>query len=302
MQNETDLSWRQIKDMLGLNICHDELRREAVGMMKYHKYAYGNTIVGTRILSLSDFHIPFQLPIETFKSYSGKIDILVLNGDIEDCQSISKFSKKYRVPLVEEMVATRQYMIDLIKMLHPKKVYVVKGNHEARLGKYLSDQLNEDIMNLMPDSPLDFIVNEGFKNKDRLNRTETWYSPLTEVFDGSGIEISYDGNWFVKVGKTFLVHPLSYSAQMLKTTEKAVNYFLRVDSDFDSLIMAHTHKLGSFIQGGIKMYEQGCCCKTEMLDYTAGKLTLPAQKGFIMATQDINGNLIANSTKLISLE
>lgn len=197
------------------------------------------------------------------------------------------------------MIMTRQYIIDLIKMLNPKEVFITKGNHEARMGRYLSDQLNDDLMNLMPDSPMDLIVNDGFKDRDRLNKTETWYSPIVEMFPD--INISYDGNWWCKVGKTIFVHPLSYSSGMLKTTQKAIEYFLRIDREFDTLVMAHTHKLGSYIQGGINMYEQGCCCKTELLDYNDGYMTLPAQKGYFYMCQDLEGNILPSKTKLIKL-
>ena len=200
--------------LLGLQISTDQFRKEVNGILEYDTYIHNNEDVANRILSLSDFHIPFNLPVDTFKDYAGQVDILVLNGDIQDAQNCSKFSKKYRVDFTEEMIAARQYMIDLIKMINPKDVIVVKGNHEVRMGRYLSDQLNDDIMKLMPDSPMDLIVNDGFKNRDRLNRTETWYSPLIEIFDGTKINISYTGEWWRKIGKTIFVHPMSYSSGM----------------------------------------------------------------------------------------
>ncbi|MCD8204973.1 MAG: hypothetical protein LUC16_04020 [Coprobacillus sp.] len=57
--------------------------------------------VANRILALSDFHVPFNLDVGIFKQYANRIDTLVLNGDLEDCQSISKFTKLYRLDLVE---------------------------------------------------------------------------------------------------------------------------------------------------------------------------------------------------------
>ncbi len=281
-----------------------EVRKRMYGMKRLIEIIEsdkGSAEIANRILSLSDFHIPFNLPLETFKSYSGKVDTLVLNGDIEDCQSCSKFSKKYRVHFTEEMIQTRQFMIDLINMIKPKSVIIVKGNHEHRMGRYLSDQLNDDLMNLMPDTPMDLIINDGFKNRDRLNKTETWYCPLTEVFDETGIEISYTGEWYRKVGKTIFAHPLSYSSGMLKTTEKAVEFFLRTDRDFDSIVLGHTHKLGSFVQGNIRMYEQGCCADLNRLDYNNGYLTIPQQKGFIYLCQDKDGNILPNKTNLVEL-
>ena len=300
-RKETDLDWIEIKDMLGLDITPDHLRKLSCGIELYDNFIHNNPMIDNRILAISDLHIPFNLPIDIYKTYSGKVDTLVLNGDIEDCQSCSKFSKKYRVNVDQEMVMTRNFIIELVHMISPKRVVIIKGNHEHRMGRYLSDKLNEDIMSIMPDTPMDLIVNEGFRVRDRINKTETWYSPIVELFKEDGIEISYNREWWVKIGKTIFAHPLSYSTGMLKTTEKAVEYFLRIDRDFDSIVLAHTHKLGSYVQGNIKMYEQGCCCDLNKLDYLDGYLTIPNQNGFIYVCQDKDGHIISEYTKLVEL-
>ncbi len=300
-----DVDYEELSEKIfGEGNCYNssEVRKRMYGM-KYlldvinnEKFSNG---VASKILSISDLHIPFQLPIETFKDYKNNVDILQLNGDLQDCQSVSKFDKKYRVNFIEEMIETRQYIIDLIDYIKPKKVIINKGNHEDRLLKLLSNKLNDDLLNLMPDSSLDLIINNGFNNTDRKNKTETWYEPIIKVFDD--IEIEYTKDWKCKIGKTFFAHPKSYSSGMLKTTEKAIEYFLRIDRDFDSIILAHTHKMGSFIQGGIYMYEQGCCCRSEEMDYADGFLLLPQQKGFIVVCQNCKGELIYDKTKLVKI-
>lgn len=300
-RKQTDMDWIEIRDMLGLDITPDQLRKQAVGIELYDNYIHNNSMIDNRILSISDLHIPFNLPIDIYKPYIGIVDTLVLNGDIEDCQSCSKFSKKYRIDVDKEMVMTRDFIIELINMISPKKVVIVKGNHEHRMGRYLSDKLNEDLMSIMPDSPMDLIINDGFKVRDRVNKTETWYSSISDVFKEKNIEISYTGEWWCKIGHTIFAHPLSYSTGMLKTTEKAVNYFLREDRDFNAIVLGHTHKLGSYIQGNIKMYEQGCCCDLNKLDYNNGYLTLPAQNGFIYICQDINGDIIPEMVNIVEL-
>lgn len=295
------MDWVEIRDMLGLDITPDQLRKQAVGYDEYDRYIHNDSSVANRILAISDLHIPFNLPIDIFNGYKGNVDTIVLNGDIQDCMSCSKFSKMYRFDITKEMVLTREYIIDLINMVSPKEVIIVKGNHEHRTKKYLSDRLNEDFISLMPDTLMDLIVNDGFKVRDRFNKTETWYSPITDIFSDQGIDISYTGDWWRKVGKTIFAHPLSYSSGMLKTTEKAVNYFLRIDRDFSSIVLGHTHKLGSYTQGGIRMYEQGCCCDLSKLDYNDGYLTLPSQNGYMYICQDINGDIIRDKTKLIEI-
>lgn len=300
-RHETDMEWKEIRDMLGMHLTPDQLRKMAVGMQLVDEYYHSPAGVATRILAISDSHVPFNLDTDIFAPYAGAVDILVLNGDIEDCFSCSSFPKRYRVGLDEEMALTRKYIIDVVTLIKPKKVFINMGNHEYRLGRYLTDKLNDEIMTIMPDSPMELIVNDGFHVKDRYNKTSTFYEPLVEVFKEEGIEIEYTGDWFCKVGKTLFTHPLTYSSGMLKTTEKAVNFFLRKDRDFNAIVMAHTHRLGSYKQGDILMYEQGCCCDLAKLDYNDGKLTIPGQNGFIYVCQDEDGNIIESKTKLISL-
>lgn len=62
------MDWIEIRDMLGLNITPDQLRKISVGYAEYDDYLNGNSGVATTILSISDLHIPFQKPLETFEN------------------------------------------------------------------------------------------------------------------------------------------------------------------------------------------------------------------------------------------
>lgn len=137
--------------------------------------------VDNRILALSDFHVPFNVSLDKFSTYAGKVDALVLNGDIEDCQSISKFTKLYRVELIDEMVQTRKLILDLVELIRPKRLYITVGNHEKRLGRTLANAVGAEVMGLMPDTPLDLIVRDGFRKRDRFLGTDMWYDPIEEV-------------------------------------------------------------------------------------------------------------------------
>ena len=96
-RNEIDLDWQEIVDILNLDITKDQLRKQAVGYYEYDEYIHGYGGVSNRILTISDLHVPFQLPKEVFEEYVGIIDTLVINGDILDCQALSKFPKLYRL-------------------------------------------------------------------------------------------------------------------------------------------------------------------------------------------------------------
>lgn len=285
-------------------VCYDESawRKKFADFNRGRIYEreHGMNAVKTKILAISDLHIPFCLPVSTFSAYANNVDVLVLNGDILDCQSISSFSKQYRVSLVEEMIAARQYIIDLIELIQPKEVKITVGNHEHRLLKYLSNKINEDLLNLMPNSPLDLIVHDGFKNNDRYTRTEIFYKPLRALFD---IPILCDDSWYCRVGNVIFAHPKAYSSVMMKTTEKAVTYFTRQSDtrNFTAVVLAHTHKIGFYMSGDIRMYEQGCCCRLDELDYADGKLQSPQQNGYMYICLDNDGNIIEDKTKLITM-
>lgn len=266
------------------------------GIMYERKKSIDNYV---HILALSDFHYPFNLPISTFEKYRG-VDILVLNGDILDSQSISKFPKMFRIPMKEELVGSRQYMLDLIDYIHPQKVYITVGNHEARLGKYLASKIDVDVMELIPETALDYIVTDGFYHYDKRQHTKVWYEPIQNAFDD--IEINFFGDWKVKVGKTIFAHPLAFSSVSLKTCEKAVNYFYRTSEEFDTIVLAHTHQLGFTIQGNVNLYEQGTCSDISKLDYCDGKLSNPQQQGFLYLVQDKYGNNVTNKTELVSIK
>lgn len=269
---------------------------------RIYEREHSQMYVAQRILAVSDFHVPFQLPVNMFNKYAGVVDILVINGDVLDCQSISSFPKKYRIGLVDEMIQARQYLMDIIDLIQPIKVVITKGNHEHRLLRYLSEKLNEDLLNLMPDSPMDLIINDGFKNNDRLKRTEVYYPPLRDIYEEQNIIIEYIGEWYCRVGNVIFAHPLAYSSSMMKTTEKAVTYFSRSETSrsFTAIVMSHTHKVGFYKVGDIKMYEQGCCCKLDQLDYADGKLQDPQQNGYMYISLDRDGNIIEDKTKLIT--
>lgn len=53
-RKQTDMDWIEIRDMLGLTITPDQLRKQAVGYEEYDDYIHGFSGVATTILSISD--------------------------------------------------------------------------------------------------------------------------------------------------------------------------------------------------------------------------------------------------------
>lgn len=298
-RKQTDMDWIKIRDMLGLNITPDQFRKQAVGYEEYDNYIHGFNSVATSILSISDLHYPFAKPLDTFKEYAGKIDILQLNGDILDCMQLSRFNKTYRTSPMDEIIEGRQYIIDLIEMIQPKKVLVNHGNHELRMGTYLAKNLDNELQELMPETAFDYIFLDGFTHYNRKTKAKVKYAPLCEVFDN--IEIEYTGTWYSQYGNVLFCHPKTFASSPLKTAEKALYWFRNEGFEFKTLIMSHTHRVGSYKIGNSMIYEQGCCCETDKMRYNDGQLVNSQKEGFMIICLDIDGYVIEDKTKIITL-
>lgn len=255
--------------------------------------------VKTRVLCISDTHFPFAKPIGTFCDYVGRVDILVLNGDLLDCQAISRFSKLYRTSPLEEMIGARQYLIDLIEYIRPKQVIVTYGNHELRLASYLAKNLDTDIQELLPETALDYLFVDGFTHYDRKLKTKTYYEPICEVFDD--IKIEYTGNWYYQIFDTIFCHPKAFTSSPMKTAEKAMYFFRNEGKQFKTLVMAHTHRTGAYTIGNTTIYEQGAACETNKMNYSDGMLINSQKQGFIYLCYDKDGNTMPEKTRLVTL-
>ena len=255
--------------------------------------------IAIRILSLSDLHIPFQKPLDTFESYCGKVDILQLNGDLSDCQAISKFNKAYRISPIEELISTREYLIELIDLLKPKTVVVNYGNHDIRFQNYLSKNLDTDILELMPKTSLELIFEDGFHHYDKRYGSKTQMVPIKDIFPD--VDIRYVDSWYSLIGDTIFCHPFAFSSQPMKTAEKAMEYFRNEGFAFKTLVMAHTHRIGQYKIGNTTLIEQGCCCDTKQLHYGDGGLVKSQKEGFVYLCQDADGHTIPELTKITYL-
>ena len=299
LNKEIDLDWAEIADLLGLDVSADHLRKISYGMREYHEYIHGFGGVATTILSISDVHFPYAKDISIFKEYIGKVDILQINGDLLDCASLSKFPKMYRSSPIEEMIGARQWLIDLIEMIKPKKVLVNHGNHELRMGQYLAKNLDSELQELMPETAFDYIFTDGFTHYDRKTKAKVKYAPLCEVFDD--IEIEYTGTWYSQYKDILFCHPKAFASSPLKTAEKALYWFRNEGFSFKALIMSHTHRVGSYKIGNSMIYEQGACCETNKMKYNDGQLINSQKEGFMFICLDENGCLIDEKTKIVPL-
>ena len=298
-RHQTDMDWIEIRDMLGLSITPDQLRKQAVGYEEYDNYINGFENVATTILSISDLHYPFAKPLDTFEKYAGKIDVLQLNGDILDCRQLSRFTKTYRTSPIEEIIGGRQYIIDLIEMLKPRKILVNHGNHELRMGQYLAKNLDNELQELMPETALDYIFLDGITHYDRRTKAKVKYAPLCDVFED--IDIEYTRTWYSQYKDILFCHPKTYASSPLKTAEKALYWFRNEGFSMQALVMSHTHRVGFYKIGNTTIYEQGCCCDVDKMRYNEGKLINSQKEGYMIICLNKDGKIIDEKTKIIKL-
>lgn len=287
-----------LNEVTGNNYTESAYRKEYAAFNRGRIYALNrdDTKVNTRILSLSDLHCPFELPVETFSDYAGRVDVLQLNGDLGDCQAISRFSKQYRISPMEELIHTRQYLINLIQTIRPKKVLCNYGNHDIRFASYFAKNLDSDLLELMPKTSLELIFVDGFNHYNKREGTKVWYSPLSEIFDD--VEIEYRDNWYSQIGQVIFAHPLTFSSQPMMTCEKARRYFKDEGFNFSTIVMGHTHRTGSYSIGDTLMYEQGAACDVGQMKYNNGNFARTQKEGFIYLCLDKSGKEILSKTEL----
>lgn len=293
-KRKLSLTWKDIsvliKKEFNIDMHPEFIRKECYLERKRNT----NQVNNTRILCISDNHCPYNLPPSVVAKYEGKVDILIFNGDEQDCQSISKFSKRYRENFVDELVLTRKMIMEFIETIAPKKVIFNYGNHNERLIRYFSDKISDDLLELVPKTNLDFLIDNGFYRYNHKDDTKEFIEPIKNIY--KDIEIKYTGSWFTQIGKTIFVHPMDYKSGILGTTEKAWTHFHQRGLDFDCIVMAHTHQIGYTKYANTHLFESGAMCKAQ--NYTQGRLIKPQSNGYLYLIQDKNGNLNFNDSKI----
>ena len=296
-------SYEEISEPLfGAGNCFNEseVRKRCYGILAIIKAMEDSpSNVKTRILCTSDQHVPFQLPVEIFEKYKNRTDILVENGDLLDLQSISRFARVSRQTPMDDIIMARQYLIDLINYVNPKEVYFTVGNHERRFENYLDKNVKNDLINLLPRTPISLIVDSGFNNYDHSSHSKVWYDSLREIFPDKNFV--YSGSWFCQIGDTIFCHPTAFKSGILATAEKAMYWFRNEGYSFKTLCLAHSHRSGEYVIGNTTILEQGTCSDVVRNNYRDGMLVNEQKEGFVYLCQDDSGKTITEMTQRIVL-
>lgn len=245
------------------------------------KPVYKSDLAEEKYLHLSDLHIPFQIDEVNaiIDSYANKNYNLIINGDFLDCHDISTFPKSKAVGLNNEV----KMAADLLKewSLKFKKIYLISGNHEKRMASYIRKRISPEVVQLVEDDILAYIVNS-------LKLPNLIYNPGDTT------------NWYVQIDNVVCCHPDDYKGSttgMLQTATHALGYFETYNKNVDIVLLGHTHHLGIGVFKNKVVAESGCLCQPQ--DYAAsGRLNYkPQANGFIEFTSR-NGKVTFNDVQL----
>lgn len=219
-----------------------------------------------KVLFISDVHAPFDdmKAVNAMCSFSKwwKPDILIFIGDVVDFYDISHFIKnpERRFKLQAEINSAKSVIKEICATAPKSKRYFIRGNHEARLEKYLWTQAPE------------------------LSGLDSLHLEKLLGFDDLGIE-------YVRTGR------MKFHGMMIKhgdLVRKFAVYTAKAEYENTKMsgVSGHTHRIGTYSEtnesGEYCWLEIGCLCKLDQ-EYMEGKMP-NWQQGFGIGYYKENSN------------
>lgn len=281
---------------------YDDTWRRIVDISKEYrsKSAHHDTGLSTskarKIITFSDLHVPFFLweDMQRALAEHSDADIVVLNGDILDAYIFSTFSKSKRIAALKEYISA----FDLVKILSDnfESVVIVSGNHDYRTSRAVAHSgLDQEATQILRPDLLARIA-----NGEQLNE----YAELVQKHDFSNVYYQKQDSWYVRIGKTIFCHPSGFGSKYPgATVVKLLDHFsARMDdSEFDSIVVGHTHKVYKGVVSNKLLIEQGAMAHKLPYQFKPDLRFKNATNGYAIIYQDANGNTNFNDSTPIYL-
>lgn len=247
-----------------------------------------------RIVIAGDFHAPFheaELVADLIVRESKTADMLIVNGDLQDFYSISRFTKYEHMPVEQELAAVDALLGQLSRAF--RRVVLVTGNHDRpRFEKQLRTMLPAEVVQVVE------YLSGG--NLDVVSVMAKRYPNVEIARHAVG---RHAVSWFYQHGDLITAHAEKFSRVPGATLRGVHEWFTdRADilglKPWRVLVQAHTHQLGLFPWlSDQTLVEGGCMCQTHgyQLDAKAGGR--PQRRGYVTLTQH-DGRTDVNSIRL----
>ena len=199
-------------------------------------------------LVLADIHIPFHEPavLEVALKYGRKYkpDCIILDGDIADFYSISKFDHNPSAPqLKEEMKAVKDFLGYLRQMFPKSRIIYKMGNHDERWSLYVWRK-GKELFDVV-DASLSTLLTE-----------ENKVGPAV-----GGIEF-VDEQRIIQYDKLSIIHGHEFGHNMFSPVNPARGNFLR---GIECSLAGHLHRSSKHVETSmlgrvISCWSVGCLC------------------------------------------
>lgn len=250
----------------------------------------------TKILCISDFHIPFhnEKLITSIVEEHKDADSVIIPGDFLDCYSVSRFSKKKNIPLKEELTQATAVLDFLANRF--SKVTIIVGNHGDRVRKYFEQRIDPSLMFLVQYDVME-LISHSYSN---VHIVKDHY--LFDNGRGEG-EIEH----FTVVGKDCVVGHFEKSSVIpIRAAQNSYNWIASWGKIFGIenvrlFLQGHTHRLSKYPigDGTTTIGETGSLCQIQ--DYSieaSGKYTAHLN-GYWVIYQDDGITDINNSNFIL---
>lgn len=196
-----------------------------------------------KVLSLSDIHIPYhvdaavELAVRSGKRFAP--DVVLLNGDLADFYSISRYETDPRKRNLREEVATVRAFLEWLREMFPKARIIFKlGNHDERWQSYMR-----------------------LRGPDLCGMQEFTIENILHLSD-YGIELLGDKR-AAKIGQLYIVHGHEWKKTFSAPVNAARGIFLRAKA---CCLAGHWHQPSTHIENDvghrmISTWCQGCLCE-----------------------------------------
>lgn len=200
-----------------------------------------HVIEGKTMLAIMDIHLPFHdkqaLIAAIDEGKRRNVDVVLLNGDVADCISLSRFNKSnFDRSFKDELDLERGFLKWLREQFPKAEILFKEGNHEKRFEDYI--RRNADALDNIEEIQLKSLL-----------RLDTWR--MTHI----------EHTQIMKFGKLNIIHGHEYFGG--GSINVARGYLVKA---FDNILLGHRHTSQDYIfkkvnQELVGAWSVGCLCK-----------------------------------------
>ncbi len=236
-----------------------------------------------KIVIASDFHAPFHHKEYVAQMFEAErnADLLIVNGDLQDFYSISRFTKYENVTFEEEMAAVT-LLLEQMSERFPR-VLIVSGNHDQqRFEKQLRERVSEEMVKV--------ITYLAGGNLSAIAAACKRYPNVT--ISSHRVNDKHSLSWFAQVNDLIVAHAEKFSVTPGAALRKINEWFVdQADTlhlkPWRVLAQAHTHQLGMFpFEANKMLLETGCLCTSHGYQMVAKIGGRPQRRGYVTLEQN----------------